>query len=196
MILPLRSIGVHFNLHSMASLHRPDWTADNFWAVLQLELAAPAAEFTSLRAGAPAFVPEVSADTLAQLCAAAQAIQRAWHCRCVRARARNALTGQGSCAAQRHLNKPHTPGGISNASNSQPCEPDNKFVFAAIPVYGDEAGGPVFALRQGLTPAGAPLEPAIYRTFGLLSAAYRGCHKVEFKKFASVAEGEAWIQAL
>ena len=83
---------------------------------------------------------------------------------------------------------------ISNASNSQPCEPDNEFVFAAIPVHGDEGGGPVFALRQGVTPAGVPLELAIYWTFGLLSAAYRGCHKVEFKKFASVSEGKAWLR--
>ena len=103
---------------------RPEWSADEAWTSLQSEFdgsipvacalqGVPGAVLPPLRAGAPAFVPEVSADTLAQLCAAAQAIQRAWHCRCVRARARNALTGQGSCAAQRHTTKPLTPYGAS-----------------------------------------------------------------------------------
>ena len=88
---------------------------------------------------------------------------------------------------------------VPGAATSIPAQPDEgadnlAVSVAAIPVYGDDAGGPVFALRQGLTPAGVPMEPAIYRTFALLSAAYRGCHKVEFKKLPSESEARAWIR--
>ena len=41
-----------------SSCYWPDWTADSSWAALELELAEPAGEFATLRAGAPAFVPE------------------------------------------------------------------------------------------------------------------------------------------
>ena len=79
-------------------------------------------------------------------------------------------------------------------ANSETHDPtDTLSVVAASLVYGDHATGPLFALRQWFAPAGIPLERAIYRTFALLSAAFRGCHKVEVKKFPSVQEAQVWI---